>query len=128
MLQEFFIYIFPVTNFYDKDDKPFTMNFVNYPIITRSYFMKRMASLHFGCRRLRQILGYFVNLFLDPLQVFLGQLFEALQDSGPELNRIFHGSDKPQILPNFFRRDVFSSFSKGFFCIFDINMVFNKLK
>jgi hypothetical protein len=62
-LQESFINVFPVPYFYNKDDKSIIMNFINNPIVTRSHFMKRIITFHFGGMGGRQIFGNIIYLF-----------------------------------------------------------------
>ena len=74
-LKEFFINIFTVPHFDDKDNKPVIVDFVNNSIITGPYFVKGIIPLHFGGSRIRQVCGKTIYPFLDSDQVFWGEPF-----------------------------------------------------
>ena len=62
-LQEYFINVFTLPDFHNKDDKPIIMNFINNSIITRPYPVKRIIPLPFGFGRVGQVFGKFFSGF-----------------------------------------------------------------
>jgi hypothetical protein len=70
-LEKFFVYVFPVSNLYDEDDKPIFENLIHDAIIARADPVKRIVAFHLRHRRVRQILGEAIYSIFDSTQVFI---------------------------------------------------------
>ena len=68
-----FIDVFSVADLYHQDHKSVIMNFINDAVISRSYFVKIVVSLHFCYSRVRQIFSEGVDFPLYSYQFLLGK-------------------------------------------------------
>ena len=84
--RELFIDVFSVADLYHQDHMSVIMNFINDTVISRSYFVKLVISLHFCYSRVRKIFREGVDF---PLYSYPQILF----DSGSELYCVCHFRD-----------------------------------
>lgn len=72
-------------DFHDQNHQTIFLYGVDDSVVTGSDFMKIVLSLHLGQIRIRQILGCFLNLFLDADQIPLRETLQSFQYSGTKL-------------------------------------------
>ena len=85
-----FIDIFSMAYLCHQDHKSVLMNFINDAVITYSYFVKIIVSLHFCYRRGRKIFSEGVEFPLYSYQFLLRECSQILFDSGSERYCVGH--------------------------------------
>ena len=103
------------------------MDFINYPVIPAPEFMKIVIPTHFSSGWIRQVKTNFFNFTLDFYQIFLWNIIYIFPNRRTKLYSIFHLLES-QFFPKFIGRNILAWLLKGFFCIFNVNMIFNSLK
>ena len=71
--REVFIDVFSVADLYHQDHKSVIMNFINDAVISHSYFVKLVVSLHFCYSRVRQIFSESIDFPLYSYQFLVGK-------------------------------------------------------
>ncbi|OGQ94563.1 MAG: hypothetical protein A2521_05185 [Deltaproteobacteria bacterium RIFOXYD12_FULL_57_12] len=117
-----FVNVFSVANFYNKNNQPIIMNFINNTVIARSDFMKRIIPFHFCCSRVRKVFTQIFYLFFDSNQIPFWEMFNVFQDRRPEFNRKNHYL-KSQLLPELFGGNIFAGFAQSLLGIINIDNI-----
>ena len=100
------------------------MNFINYTVITRSNFMKRILPFHLCHIWIWQIATKIINSLFNAYQIPFGQAFHTFKHGWSKFYLILH-TLQSQSFPYFLSRNVVTGGSKGLFGVLNINMVFN---
>ena len=88
--KEVFIDVFSVADFRHQDYMSVIMNFINDAVISHSYFVKLVVSLHFCYSRIRQIFNQGVDFTLYSYKILVGKGSQILLDIGSELYCVCH--------------------------------------